>query len=267
MMKFFEFYTLGNESFYTYKNYFIRKFIKNIGPLGINAKIRSGHVIQNILSLNIANESNIQVLDVGCGVSYIDFWIANRFPGWKILGIDIDKDAINKSQQIKNKKFVENLDFLKINILDLEIENYFDLVYSMDVLEHIYDDLGALKIIYNALKIDGYLVLHLPLNYKLNQRILPGFYDYYTYDHVREEYTLDEISQKLDEVGFRIITSYYSYSFWGELAFELNYLFWKKPKIRLLFAFIFHLISNLFGYIDIKNQFKSGNGIVMIVKK
>lgn len=266
-MNFFEFYTLGSESYCTHKNFYIRKFIKNFGPLGINAKIRSGHIIQSILRLNIHNEMNLQVLDVGCGVSYLDFWIANRYTDWNILGIDIDRDAINKSLKIKENKFVGNIDFLKMNILDLEIQNHFDVVYSMDVLEHIHDDLGALKIIYNALKIDGYLILHLPLNYKLNQRILPGFYDYYTYDHVREEYTLDEISQKLDEVGFRIISSYYSYSFWGELAFELNYLFWKKPKIRLLFAFIFHLISNLFGYIDIKNQFKSGNGIVMIVKK
>lgn len=266
-MNIFKFYTLGCESFSIYNNYFIKSFVKNFGPLGINAKIRSGHVIQNIKILNLNGDKNISVLDVGSGVSYIDFWLANQFPNWNIFGVDIDSDAISKSLQIKSNISKYNVDFQNISILDFSLKEKYDLVYSMDVLEHIQDDVTALEIIYQAMKNHGFLILHLPLSYKLCKRILPGFKDFFTHDHVRDEYTYEEISKKLEDVGFKIINNYYSYSVWGELAFELNYLFWKKPKIRLFLAFIFHFFSNLLAYIDIKNQFNSGNGIVIVARK
>lgn len=266
-MKLIEFYQLGSESYYSYKNKFIRTFIRIFGPLGINAKIRSGHVIRNIQKLRYSPGNSLKILDVGCGVAYIDFWFAKHYQTWSILGIDIDEKAVSKACNIKNSLFQKNLDFKLISINDLELVNEFDLVYSMDVLEHIYNDTGALKRIHGALKEDGLLILHLPLRYNLNKRILPGFSDFSTIDHVRPEYTMDEIFGKLLTTDFYIQESYYSYSNWGELAFELNYLNWKKPKVRLLFAFLFHFLSNIFGFIDIQKNSKSGNGLVIISKK
>ena len=151
-LDFFDFYKLGHESHTVFKNYFAQTFIKYFGPLGINAKIRSAHVLNNFLEMNISMKSKVNTLDVGCGVAYVDIWLARKYPNWNIIGIDIDLSAIKKANIIKESYSLTNVMFEQKNILELNLSETFDIIYSMDVLEHIYDDLTALKNIQLALK-------------------------------------------------------------------------------------------------------------------
>jgi SAM-dependent methyltransferase len=48
------------------------------------------------------------------------------------------------------------------NLAELRGEHGFDVVYSMNVLEHISDDIGALRSLFNVLRAGGRLVLYVP---------------------------------------------------------------------------------------------------------
>lgn len=72
------------------------------------------------------NKKIFSVLDVGCGCGFLTMKIKEKFNEANVEGIDISNSAINCA----NKNF--NLKFTNINILDLNLENKYDvLVYNM----------------------------------------------------------------------------------------------------------------------------------------
>ncbi|MCK4891150.1 MAG: class I SAM-dependent methyltransferase, partial [Candidatus Pacebacteria bacterium] len=79
------------------------------------------------------------------------------------LGIDISDDAVEmvrkKVKDIDCKIRVENIDLFNIT-------ESFDIVIALEVIEHIKDDLGALKKIYNILNVNGYLIVSVPAHKK-----------------------------------------------------------------------------------------------------
>ena len=157
---------------------------------------------------------------------------------------------------------------MKIDLEKMTGDSKFDLIYSCDVLEHINDDIKVLDNFYKALKPNGRLILHLPFRYKLNKRIFPWFKNYKTHDHVREEYTLDEITEKLEQTGLTVYFRGYGYGLLkGEMAFELNNFFGKQKYFLILSQLITLPISLVLGYLDICYPPKIGNSILVKAKK
>lgn len=98
-----------------------------------------------------------KVLDIGCGDCYFDNRLLNEFSEIKELyGVDI---------------FLEN-SFSDgkghwVNDLDKVPDEKFDLILMMDVLEHIEDDKGYMKIIKKYLTDDGVIIFTVPAFMKL----------------------------------------------------------------------------------------------------
>jgi len=159
-LTFAEFRKLGRESRFHFSNPLIRLFITFFGPLGVNSRIRNGHILRLISLLELAGERRI--LDAGCGIAYTSFWLAERQPAYQIKAIDLDEQALANDQMVLKRLGLTNLSFHKEDLTGLSEEGQFDLAFSMDVLEHIPDDLAALRALRKALKQDGFLVLHLP---------------------------------------------------------------------------------------------------------
>jgi hypothetical protein len=84
-----EFWQLGREQRHKYENLLIKIFTFIFGPLGINSRIRSGHVLSILNSINLNEIRN--VLDAGCGQSEILFWLAKRFPHLEGTGKELLK--------------------------------------------------------------------------------------------------------------------------------------------------------------------------------
>lgn len=118
------------------------------------------------------------------------------------LGIDISDDAVEmvrkKVKDIDCKIRVENIDLFNIT-------ESFDIVIALEVIEHIKDDLGALKKIYNILNVNGYLIVSVPAHKKdwdINDEWAGHF----------RRYEKDELKLKLEESGFKVI-KLYNYGF------------------------------------------------------
>jgi len=265
-LTFLEFLRLGHESSKRYTNPFISSFVKCVGPLGINAKIRSGHILNTIQRHIQAGQRQIQVLDAGCGLGYASFWIAQEHPVWTVKGVDSDKGLVEQNIKIAKSMNLSNLFFEHDFIENIADRAKYDIIYSADVLEHIDDDSKALNALHRALKKNGLLILHLPLNRQKCRRILPFFKPIIMTDHVREEYTLEEISRKLTLTGFNIIETGFGYSWKGELAYEFNYLFWEYKWIRMIIATLLHFPTNVLAYLDVKRLHPQGNSIVVVAK-
>jgi len=106
-------------------------------------------------------EGKENILDVGCGVGTIDFFMANK--GKKVTGIDISYKAITLCKA--NAKLLNlsgRLDFFSGDFLSLRISGKFDLIICIEVLEHIKEDNLVIKKIYELLARNGVLILSVP---------------------------------------------------------------------------------------------------------
>ena len=77
-----------------------------------------------------------RVLDIGCGNGSVAREFANR--GCKVVGIDMDEDGVRAARNACPAARFEVLP-ADVNVLENLGEQPFDLVYSLEVIEHLYD--------------------------------------------------------------------------------------------------------------------------------
>ena len=98
----------------------------------------------------------IQVLDLGCGTGNVLAFLARRLKG-SFTGLDSSKFMLSKHKGPKSIRLVHG---------DLYAPAFkphsFDVVLSLDVLEHLKDDTGCLKSIDRMLKPGGVAILVVP---------------------------------------------------------------------------------------------------------
>jgi len=232
------------------------------GPLGVHARIRNTRVINAIRRLDLP--PNARILDAGCGHAYTSFWLARHYPTWQITALELDEKLIGAGQWIAAKQALKNISFLHSSVTDLDAFAAYDLIFSIDVLEHVIDDIGTLQMFHRALQPEGCLLLHLPRRHQDQWRFFPAFKNHIIPDHVRDEYTADEIHAKLEQTDFKVLDLRYGFSRWGELAFELNNLFWGSNTLRTLTALIFHPASVWLAYMDTRRDYSYGNSLLVL---
>ena len=161
------------------------------------------------------------VLDAGCGDGHHALEIARRFPHVNVTGIDLNMDGRPASSHLP-----PNASLLRGDLLGHIGAEMYDFIYSIDVLEHIPDNMRALDNICGAVKKGGYLFLHLPAGTE-RKGIFPACFlkDFYSWaedEHIGEFYTLQEMESALRNRGFEIKESRHTFGFVGVLAWELD---------------------------------------------
>jgi len=106
-----------------------------------------------------------KLLDVGCGVGTISLKLKER--GFNVFGIDFSSVAIEKVRE-------KGINALKID-LDKEgikfEDNFFDIVWAGDVIEHVFDPIFVLKEINRVLAPGGLLLCTIPYDLRISTRI------------------------------------------------------------------------------------------------
>lgn len=239
-------------------------FLRLVGPLGTHARIRNARVIRTLPAIDLSGK---RVLDLGCGHGYTLFWLARRFPRGQFEGIDVDTQRMADGNRAAQRAGLSNLCFRPGVFSDLADQPQADVLISIDVLEHVEDDLGMLRKMVTILRPGGCMVIHVPLRHQVQRRILPVFRHHTVEDHVRDEYLPEEISEKIEAAGGCILSTGYGFGFWGELSFELNNLFWQRRGLRNLSALCTLPLCLAAGYHDAANARVIGNSIVLLVQR
>lgn len=114
--------------------------------------------------LNTIRNDRVNILDIGCNDGELTI-LYKRFGD--VLGIDINKDAINEC-----KKKGLNCLCISVEKLVKKYKNYFDVVIAGDIIEHVLDTDIFLQNIYMVLKKKGILLLTTPNLSSLGRRIM-----------------------------------------------------------------------------------------------
>ncbi|MGF1588777.1 MAG: class I SAM-dependent methyltransferase [Pleurocapsa sp.] len=137
-----------------------------------------------IVSSYLLREHNC--LDIGCGDGAYAAFLANKCR--YILGIDAEYEAIRLAKSKVSQAKITNCEFMqapisKINAKTLGVTEKFDLIYSMDVIEHLPQPEELLQAAVNIVKPMGLVLMGTPLF------ISPELVSQY---HVKE-FTIEEI--------------------------------------------------------------------------
>ncbi|MCI0449608.1 MAG: class I SAM-dependent methyltransferase [Chlorobi bacterium] len=253
------------------KSPFLRKIFYNL--LGLMF-LREWYVKRRIKELYKGNPPN-EILDAGCGFGQYSYFTARRFPEANILAVDVKIDYLDDCRYFFNRSGIKNTEFEFADLTKINFENRFDFILSVDVMEHIEDDIGVFRKFHKALRSGGRVLINTPSN--LGGSDAESEQDEsFIGEHVRLGYSKEDICSKLMEAGFEIESFEYTYGKWGnrywKLGIKYPMLMLNKSQFFFIILPFYYLLTIwltlLFMLLDVNEKNKSaGTGVLVIGRK
>lgn len=155
-------------------------------------------IIRKILSSNLPSGNDLDILEIGCG-SGGNLEMLSQFG--KIHAIETDDFMIEAANK---RGFCQVLKGSLPN--DIPFDSKFDVICIFDVLEHVENDIAAIRKIWELLKPGGRVFITLPAFMFL-------WSQHDEFNQHKRRYNLPDIMGKLSKNGFRIIFSSYFNTF------------------------------------------------------
>ena len=203
------------------------------------------HLMDELINAYAPKKDMYTILEVGCGTGEN---MSHLKKYGKVTGIDFSKEAIGFCKQ----RGVENVYLEDINNIQneklLKMKGRFDIIFALDVLEHIQDDVGAMSKIREYLGPDGVFITAVPAH-----KFLWSEHDE-SLHHKRRYHSL-ELKRKLADAGFIVVKKSYFiftffpiivlYRFWGNIFGKSAY---PKTSYVILPDFINYLFYRLLKF-------------------
>ncbi len=239
--------------------------------------LRTWHVKKAINKWAKTADNRALVLDAGSGFGQYTYFLSGKNKYWKITAVDVKEEQIEDCNNFFSKIKRNNVIFKKADLTKYTKENTFDLILSVDVMEHIEDDVAVFKNFYKSLTAGGMVLISTPSDqggsdvhhhdedYENN-----GSYSFID-EHVRDGYNIEEIKEKLKSAGFGKIEAHYQYGKPGKISWRLSM---KYPILILNASKLFFIILPLYylltfpvclilNSIDTHREHKTGTGLVV----
>ncbi len=238
-----------------------RLYISFFGIPEIGFQLRSIYC-KNILTSYLAQRKLTRILDAGSGIGAYTFWLAKTFPRAFVTGGDIDRHKLKSCRTLAKELHLNNVSFNFFDITKTTKKTTYNLIVSIDVLEHVENYIIVLRNFHQLLRKNGILYIHVP---QPNQkRIFGPLRHWHHKDHVREGISKETLEKALTKIGYDVIVSRETFGLFGKLAWELNHWMLTKNFILAGMAFPFlYVIASL----DLCWKNKNGLGVAILTKK
>ena len=212
---------------------------------------------------------NLRFLDVGCSPGAQMDIVSKYFPEFETIeGIEMSEEA---AQTPKSKGFNVYTGF--IEDIDLK-DNFYDLIYMQQVIEHLVDPKLALDKLYNSLRSGGSIVFETPGLFTWDYKIfIDGYWEGFHIPRHLNLWTTDGFYKMLKDSKFKNISHKYKIRPIHWTVSIQNYLI-KKNKLKFLqnrmnmnVNLPFEII--LFSFIELFQKFMTGktSDVQYIAKK
>jgi 2-polyprenyl-3-methyl-5-hydroxy-6-metoxy-1,4-benzoquinol methylase len=249
------------------KHPFLRKLFYKLLDLLL---LRTWHVKKEIRKWSKQYPGEAEILDAGSGFGQYSYYLSGKNKKWEIYGVDVKDEQILDCTQFFKRIGKSNVTFAYADLTKYDENNRFDLALSVDVMEHILEDVDVFKNIHSALKPGGMILISTPSD-QGGSDVHDHGHDSFIDEHVRDGYNINEIQEKLKTAGFTKSEAHYSYGSPGKISWRLSM---KYPILMLNASRLFFIILPLYylitfpfalvlNYLDVHTTHKTGTGLIV----
>ena len=247
---------------------FLRKLFYHLLNLLL---LRSWHVRKELRKIRSLLPDSPAILDAGSGFGQYDYTMAIQFPSSTITAVDVKQDQIDDCNHFfKRIGKSERVKFEYGDLTRWSKPDTFDLALSVDVMEHIEDDITVFKNLADSLKDGGFLIISTPSDMG-GSDVHDDHENSFIEEHVRDGYSIEDIESKLRKAGFSTIESRYSYGIPGKISWKLSMkwpvLMAGSSKIMLILLPFYYIvvypICFVLNIIDTNITHKTGTGLIV----
>jgi len=251
------------------KTPFLRRLFYNLLDLLL---LRTWHVHKELKAWATDKRDNvINILDAGSGYGQYTYYMSGMSPEWRILAVDVKEEQIADSNQFFSQIGRGNrVKFAVADLVTFQQPNTYDLALSVDVMEHILEDVEVFRNIQASLKPGGMLLISTPSD-QGGSDVHGDEESSFIEEHVRDGYNINEIQAKLKTAGFSRIQARYSYGKPGQVSWRLSMkypiLMLGKSKAFFLLLPFYYLITFPFclvlNWLDANQTHPTGTGLIV----
>ncbi|GAB4133846.1 MAG: class I SAM-dependent methyltransferase [Bacteroidia bacterium] len=249
------------------KSPFMRKVFYKLLDLLL---LRAWHVHRELKLWAKGKGDNINILDAGSGYGQHSYYLAGMNPKWQILAGDVKEEQVADCNAFFQKIGRTNVKFEVIDLTRFAHPEKYDLAISIDVMEHILEDVKVFENICVSLKPGGMLLISTPSD-QGGSDVHGDDESSFIEEHVRDGYNAGEIAEKLKTAGFSKSEVLYSYGTPGKISWKLS-MKWPiqmlgVSKIFFIILPVYYLLTYPFAYllnwIDVSTRHKTGTGLIV----
>jgi SAM-dependent methyltransferase len=233
--------------------------------------LRSWHVRKELKRVARTLPQGAEILDAGAGFGQYTWRMASMNKTWKISAIDLKEEQVADCNRFFTQTGLsDRVLYSTGDLTSFYGPPRYNLILSVDVMEHIEDDNTVFRIFLDTLKPGGTLLISTPSDQggsDVHDSSDSSFID----EHVRDGYNIDALTATLREIGFTSVSAAYTYGIPGSIAWRLTMkypvkllnlsaLFWVILPFYYIVVMPFALVLNL---LDLNIKHKSGTGLIV----
>jgi SAM-dependent methyltransferase len=251
---------------------FMRKFLYFILDLLL---LRTWHVNKALRKIRKELPDQANILDAGSGFGQYEWRMCRMNNHWKIKAVDIDKEHVEDCTLFFGKAGMsERVSFSVADLTTFSDPESYDLILSVDVMEHIREDETVFHNFHKSLNNNGILLISTPSD-KGGSGVHGDEDKSFIGEHVRNGYSIQEITGKLAASGFNSIEALFTYGKPGNISWHLL----MKYPVRMINASKLFLIllpfyyavvfpvSMILNIFDLRLTHKKGTGLLVRARK
>jgi SAM-dependent methyltransferase len=237
--------------------------------------LRTWHVKKALRNISDEFKGKTFILDAGSGFGQYTWRMSRMNAQWEIRALDINSEQIEDCKSFfSSTGLSDRVKFQTADLTLLSDQDRYNIILSVDVMEHIEEDVLVFKNFYRSLKDNGVLLISTPSDRggsDVHSEEEESFID----EHVRDGYGIAEITNKLREAGFNKVEARYTYGKPGNISWRLSM---KYPVRMLNYSYLFFIIlpfyyiivfpvSLILNFFDLHLNHESGTGLLVTARK
>ncbi|MBM3403821.1 MAG: class I SAM-dependent methyltransferase [Bacteroidetes bacterium] len=232
--------------------------------------LRTWHIRRELKKWVREHPGIASVLDAGSGFGQYSWYLGSINRNWQVTGVDLKEEQTSDCNAFFKRIGFTHVSFKTADLTTLSDVSMYDLIISVDVMEHILEDTLVFQRFHQALKPGGMVLISTPSD-KGGSGVHEHGRSSFIEEHVRDGYGMEDIQQKLMNAGFGKTEAYYSYGKPGHLSWLLTMkypirmlgitkLFFLILPFYYLIVFPFSLILN---FCDVSIHHNTGTGLIV----